>query len=47
VRIIRAGGLRLVVLVSGGVTVARASAMLARECAARCGHFIAAYVTAC
>jgi len=44
---IRAGGLRLVVLVSSGVTVASASAMLARECAARCGHFIAAYATAC
>jgi hypothetical protein len=39
--------LRLVVLVSSGVTVASASAMLARECAARCGHFIAAYATAC
>lgn len=37
----------LVVLVSSGVTVASASAMLARECAARCGHFIAAYATAC
>jgi hypothetical protein len=46
-RSIRSGGLRLVVLVSTGVTVASASAMLARECAARCGHFIAAYATAC
>ncbi len=47
VRSIRAGGLRLVVLVSSGVTVASASVMLARECAARCGHFMAAYATAC
>ncbi len=46
-RSIRAGGLGLVVLVSSGVTVASASAMLAHECAARCGHFIAAYATAC
>jgi len=38
----RAGGLRLVVFVSSGVTVASASAMRARECAARCGHFVAA-----
>lgn len=43
----RGGGVRLVVLVSCGVTAASASAMLARECAAVCGHFIAAYGTAC
>jgi len=30
-----------------GVTVASASATLARECAARDGHFIAAYAVAC
>jgi drug/metabolite transporter (DMT)-like permease len=29
------------------VTVASASARLARECGARCGHFISAYATAC
>ncbi|MGD0604930.1 MAG: hypothetical protein ABSA53_15170 [Streptosporangiaceae bacterium] len=29
------------------MTVAGASAMLARECAARCVHFISAYATAC
>ena len=33
--------------VSAGVTVASASARLARECAARDGHFIAAYAAAC
>ncbi len=46
-RSIRAGGTAAGCLVSSGVTVASASAMLARECAARCGHFIAAYATAC
>jgi hypothetical protein len=43
----RSGGLRLVSWVSSGVTVASASARLARECGARCGHFIFAYATAC
>ena len=41
------GGLRPVSLVSSGVMVASASAMLARECGARCGHFVCAYATAC
>jgi hypothetical protein len=40
-------GRRPVSLASSGVTVASASAMLARECAARCGHFISAYAAAC
>jgi hypothetical protein len=34
-------------LVSAAVTVASASARHARECGARCGHFIRAYATAC
>jgi hypothetical protein len=42
-----AGGLRPMSRVSKGVIVASASARLARECAARCGHFISAYATAC
>ena len=42
-----AGGLRPVSRVSSGVTVASASARLARECGARRGHFISAYATAC
>ena len=42
-----ADGLRPVSRVSSGVTVASASATLARECGARCGHFISAYATAC
>lgn len=46
-RSIPAGGLRLLSLVSSEVTVASASARLARECAARRGHFISAYATAC
>ena len=41
------GGVRPVSRVSSGVTVASASARLARECGARCGHFICAYATAC
>ncbi len=41
------GGLRPVSLVSSWVIVASASARLARECGARCGHFICAYATAC
>jgi hypothetical protein len=40
-------GLRPVSRVSSGVTVASASARLARECGARCGHFISAYAAAC
>ncbi len=39
-RRVRIGGLRAVGLVSSGVTVASASATLARECGARCGHFM-------
>ena len=46
-RSVSAGGLRLVSRVSNGVTVASASARLARECGARRGHFISAYATAC
>jgi hypothetical protein len=42
-----AGGRWLVGVVSRGVMVARASARLARECGARCGHFISMYITAC
>jgi len=42
-----AGGVRPVSQFSSGVTVASASARLARECGARCGHFISAYATAC
>jgi len=41
------GGLRQASRVSSGVTVASASARLARECGARPGHFISAYATAC
>jgi hypothetical protein len=46
-RSVPSGGLQPVSLVSNGVTVASASAKLARECGARCGHFICAYATAC
>src|SRR6266704_2733972 len=45
-RTLPGGGLRPVSLVSSGVTVARASARLARECGVRCGHFTCAYATA-
>jgi hypothetical protein len=41
------GGLRPVSLVSSGVTVASASATLARERGARRGHFTCAFATAC
>jgi len=41
-RTLPVGGLRPVSLVSSGVTVANASARPARECGARCGHFISA-----
>ncbi len=46
-RSLLADGLRPVSRVSSGVTVASASARLARECGARCGHFISAYAIAC
>ena len=46
-RNLRAPGVRPVSRVSSGVAVASASARLARECGARCGHFISAYATAC
>ena len=39
------GGLRPVARLSSGVTVAGTSAKLARECWARCGHFIFAYAS--
>jgi len=41
------GGLRPVSPISSEVTVASASARLARERGARCGHFTCAYATAC
>lgn len=46
-RSLLADGLRPDSRLSSGVTVASASAKLARECGARCGHFISAYPTAC
>jgi hypothetical protein len=46
-RSLLADGTRPVSRVSSGVTVASASARPARECGARRGHFISAYVTAC
>jgi len=42
-----AAGLRPLSRVSSFVTVASASAMLARECGASRCHFISAYATAC
>jgi hypothetical protein len=46
-RSLLADGLRPDSRLSSGVTATSGSARLARECAARCGHFISAYPTAC
>jgi len=46
-RSLLAGGLQPACRISSGVTVASASAGMARECGARCGHFTSAYAIAC